>query len=65
MEPYDFESETGLIERFEVAADRTRRLYRLRSTLGESASAREALDEQIRQAESRMRQIGRRLRRSA
>ncbi|MEM1208664.1 MAG: hypothetical protein AAF586_04020 [Planctomycetota bacterium] len=63
MEPIQIENESGLIEQFEVAADRTRRLYRLRSRLGEHG--REALDDQIREAESAMRSIGRRLRRSA
>lgn len=65
MEPIPIESESGLIEQFEVAADRTRRLYRLRSMLSEHAQGRPALDNQIREAESTMRSIGRRLRRSA
>jgi hypothetical protein len=62
-------TEAGLIERFEQAADRTRRLHRLRMRLGEDNRAdrrdRDAIDEQIRESEAVMRSIGRRLRRSA
>ncbi|MEM0914233.1 MAG: hypothetical protein AAGB29_13415 [Planctomycetota bacterium] len=65
MEPIQIESESGWIEQFERVADRARRLYRLRSTLGEAAAGRAALNDQIREAESAMRSIGRRLRRSA
>jgi len=65
MDYLEPQHESGLIEHFEQAADRTRRLHRLRAMLGDGEAGRETLDEQIRRAESMMRSISRRLRRSA
>lgn len=65
MDYFEPQHESGLIERFEQAADRTRRLHRLRAMLGAEEAGRETLDEQIRRAETLLRSIGRQLRRSA
>jgi len=44
MDYFEPQVEAGLIERFEQAADRMRRLYRLRSMLAEGEHGRDTLD---------------------